>query len=247
MTSRKLIQNFSDGRAYLVADPEAPRDILGRTLTRLGMALLAIGEEGPERLDGDRDVVFLDGDQPHGPEWLFAPGASVPRATVIGLVGVEAPGRLRMLADAGATSFLRKPVAAAAIYSALFFGVNLHRRIRATDERLAAQERRRHQRRFVTRAVIELVRTHGLSDDEAYAALRRDSMRLRLNVEDYCERAFGPAADGPDPPFVSEPGFTMAEQEKTEREKFLDAGSGSPDVDDGADGPRRHADQARRA
>ncbi len=247
MTSRKLIQNFRPGRAYLLADAAFPRETLERALGKLGMSLLATGAADLDRIDGEQDVIFLDGDQPFAPPPLISPGASVAVAPVIGLVGVEAPSRLRMLAEAGATSFLRKPVAAAAVYSALFFGVNLHRRQRATEERLAAQERRRHQRRFVTKAVIALVQRHGLSDDDAYAALRRDSMRLRLNVEDYCERLFGPGAQSPDRPAASSSERSTIEPKGTAGAAISDAGCGPDGVGDVAHGDRRRADQARRA
>ena len=248
MTSRKLIQNFRLGRAYLLADAGFPRETLERALTKLGMALLETGAVDFDLIDPEQDVIFLDGDQPAAPARLSSPAA--PPAPVIGLIGVEAPSRLRMLAEAGATSFLRKPVSAGAVYSALFFGVNLHRRLRATEERLAAQERRRHQRRFVTKAVIALVQTHGLSDDDAYAALRRDSMRLRLNVEDYCERLFGPAVQGLDGSAASRVGRSIIEQEETAGATNSDAGRGADDVGDVGDveiGRRRRADQARRA
>lgn len=247
MTSRKLIQNFRLGRAYLLADAEFPRETLERALTKLGMSLLETGSVDFDLIDRERDVIFLDGDQPVAPARLISPAASVPPAPLIGLIGVEAPSRLRMLTEAGATSFLRKPVAAGAVYSALFFGVNLHRRLRATEERLAAQERRRHQRRFVTKAVITLVQTHGLSDDDAYAALRRDSMRLRLNVEDYCERLFGHRAEGLDGSTALPIDRFIIEQEETARARISDAGRGPDDVDDVANGRRRRADQARRA
>ena len=105
----------------------------------------------------------------------------------IGIVGIEAPSRLKLLTEAGVTALLRKPVHAATVYSALFLAVNNFRRLRAMETRLAEGERRRNGRRFVIKAVVALVRGQGLDDDEAYARLRRESMRRRLELEEFCE------------------------------------------------------------
>ena len=52
-----------------------------------------------------------------------------------------------------------KPVAAAAVYSVLFLGVNNFRRMRTLELRLAEQDRKRHGRRFVVKAIVALCRT----------------------------------------------------------------------------------------
>ena len=130
-------------------------------------------------LDPDRDIVFLDADQPINPAPLLLPGANLTAAPVIGIVGVEAPSRLKLLAEAGATAILRKPIQAGTVYSALFLGVNNHRRLKSAETRLAIGDRKRRGRRFLIKAVVALVQARGLSDDDAYAELRRESMRRR--------------------------------------------------------------------
>ena len=246
MTSPRLIQNFRLGRALLFAGPDLPTETLARTLARLGVTLTS--GEGVEMsaVDENRDILILDGDQSITPGSLLAIGSTLPPAPVIGLVGAEAPSRLRMLSEAGATAFLRKPVAAAAVYSALFFGVNLHRRLRAMETRIAEHDRRRHDRRHVVKAVIALT-GRGLSDDDAYAELRRESMRRRLPIEDFC-RSLCQAPDFPAawPQVADTPHPTHRDKD------FDDASSPAaercPDEPDGGrDGERRRSDQARRA
>jgi AmiR/NasT family two-component response regulator len=187
MTERRLIQNFRGMRGILWAGPDFAPDTLDRTLTKLGVETIRIDDLDLAGLDRDRDVLFIDGDQPLSPDVVLAPGSALPLVPAVGIVGIEAPSRLKLLTETGATALLRKPVHAATVYSALFLGVNTFRRMRAMELRLAEGERRRNGRRFVIKAVVALVRTQGLDDDEAYARLRRESMRRRLELEEFCE------------------------------------------------------------
>lgn len=187
MTEPRPIQNFRGLRGVLWAGPDFAPETLDRTLVRLGVETVRIEEIDLARLDRDRDVLFIDGDQPLCPDIVLAPGSALPIVPAIGIVGSEAPSRLKLLTEAGVTALLRKPVHAATVYSALFLGVNTFRRMRAMEQRLAEGERRRNGRRFVIKAVVALVRGQGLDDDEAYARLRRESMRRRLELEEFCE------------------------------------------------------------
>ena len=113
--------------------------------------------------------------------------ARLPPAPIIGLLGVSAPSRLKALMRAGATSFLRKPIHGAAVYPALFIGVNEYRRHRHLETLLEDQGRRRRGRRDVVKAIIRTMSEYGIDDDEAYDLLRRRSMTLRQTMEDLCE------------------------------------------------------------
>jgi AmiR/NasT family two-component response regulator len=187
MTAQRLIQNFRQSRGVLWAAADLTSDTLEKTLAKLGVALVRIEDIESAALDRNRDILFIDGDQFLNPAALLQVGSSLPPVPAIGIVGVEAPSRLKLLAEVGVTAFLRKPIHAASVYSALFLGVNNYRRLRGMELRLAEHDRRRHGRRFVIKAVVALVKTHGLSDDEAYAQLRRESMRQRIGIEEFCE------------------------------------------------------------
>jgi AmiR/NasT family two-component response regulator len=190
MTTHRLIQNFRRSHGLLWANPDFNADVLERTLMKLGVSLRRVESVNASRLDPDRDIVFLDADQPINPEPLLSPGETLCTAPVIGIVGVEAPSRLKLLAESGATAILRKPIQAGTVYSALFLGVNNHRRLKSAEARLAIGDRKRRARRFLIKAVVALVQTRGLSDDDAYAELRRESMRRRLDLEELCESLF---------------------------------------------------------
>lgn len=190
MTALRLIQNFRHGRGLLWAGPDFNTETLERTLFKLGVSLVRVDGLDPAAVDPNRDVLFLDGDQPINPSTVLAVGSSLPVVPVIGIVGAEAPSRLKLLAEAGMTAFVRKPIHGAAVYSALFLGVNNFQRLRAQEARLAEHDRKRHGRRYVIKAVVALVQAHGLTDEEAYAQLRRESMRRRAGLEDFCESLF---------------------------------------------------------
>ena len=121
----------------------------------------------------------------------------LPPVPVIGLVGVEAPSRLKALVNLGATSFLRKPVHGGAVYTSLFMGVNQFLLRSDMYSRLQDLEERRRGRRAVVRAIILLMQS-GLDEDTAYTQLRRESMRMRQSLEIYCEGFLSRRARPPD-------------------------------------------------
>ena len=141
---------------------------------------------------------------------LLARNAQVDVA-VIGLIGVEAPSRLKTIMRLGATATLRKPVYGGSVYSALFVGVNAFRQRRALTTEIAEHERRRHGRRYLIKAILKVMEAAGCDEDAAYDRLRRESMRQRLSIEEYCER-FVRALPGAHEPSIRLQGATNAEK-----------------------------------
>lgn len=196
MLDPRFLQNFNGFTAHLVVADRHPVEMLETTLRKLGVDVEWLPLAGgravlPERpLSPERDILVVDGDLDAPLGTAGDPSARL-LVPVIGLVGVETPGRLKALMQIGATAVLRKPVHGAVVYSALFVGMNgfLHRR--RLEERIADSARRRHGRRFVIKAIVAVMRQTGVDDDEAYAILRRTSMRERLSLEDYCEAFVG--------------------------------------------------------
>ena len=193
MTEPRLLQNFSGGRAIVVTDRASSLDMLMTALNRLGVGtdpadiLESAAAIDVATLQPDRDIIFIDGDI-HGLTVLpLSPIGRLSPVPTIGLIGVSAPSRLKALMRAGATSFLRKPIHGAAVYPALFVGVNEYRRHRHLETLLVAQERRRQGRRDVVKAIIRTMAECGIDDDKAYDLLRRRSMKTRQTMEDLCK------------------------------------------------------------
>ncbi|ACB25301.1 AmiR/NasT family two-component response regulator [Methylobacterium sp. PvP062] len=192
MTTPRLIQNFSGAQALLIAPPSTATDVLASTLMKLGLTVASVVPAGEapwldlESLDPEHHIVVVDGDLPL-PGLAASAVPDLPPVPVVGLVGVEAPSRLKGLLQLGATGLLRKPIHGASVYAALFLAVNEHNRRRLLEERIARHEERRRGRRHVVKAILRLMQEHGLDDDAAYEALRRDAMRARQPLEAYCE------------------------------------------------------------
>lgn len=195
MTEPRLLQNFSGSRAIVVTDRASSLDVLTTSLNRLGVTtnpadiVESLAAIDLATLQADRDVIFIDGDGDISDAAVLPRSAigRLPPVPIIGLLGVSAPSRLKALMRAGATSFLRKPVHGAAVYPALFVGVNEYRRHRHLEALLEDQGRRRRGRRDLVKAIIRTMSEYGIDDDEAYDLLRRRSMAMRQTIEDFCK------------------------------------------------------------
>jgi AmiR/NasT family two-component response regulator len=205
MTPR-LLQNFKGGRALVVTGRCGWEGTLETTLAKLGVAC-----EYPEIVGGraqievaslqpERDILFVDGDLEGAVVIEVNSVSRLPPVPVIGLVGVEAPSRLKALVNLGATSFLRKPVHGGAVYSSLFMGINQFLLRSDMYARLQDLEARRRGRRSVIRAIILLMQQNGFDEEGAYSQLRRESMRVRQNLELYCEEFLSRRVKPPDIP-----------------------------------------------
>jgi AmiR/NasT family two-component response regulator len=201
----RLLQNFKGGRAIIVAKRSGWEVTLETTLAKLGVT-----SEYPDIAGGrvqldicglqpERDILFIDGDLEGAVAIEVDAASRLPPVPVIGLVGVEAPSRLKALVNLGATSFLRKPVHGGAVYTSLFMGVNQFLLRSDMYSRLQDLEERRRGRRAVVRAIILLMQS-GLDEDASYSQLRRESMRARQSLELYCEELLSRRTKPPDSP-----------------------------------------------
>ena len=103
----------------------------------------------------------------------------------------QAPGRGRRDRD---------PAQARPERDGLFRAVSRREQISApqsAEARLAIGDRKRRGRRFLIKAVVALVQARCLDDEDAYAELRRESMRRRLDLEEFCAALFEPGSDFP--------------------------------------------------
>ena len=161
------------------------RTILAETLTRLGLKIHVSDPSDAAIRDGlnDAEIVVFDTDMVEG----VALASAGERITVptIAIVGLEAPGRLQRAFDFEPSAFLYKPLRSTGIYSALFFATNEHRRRHEIAQKMQLLEGRHRSRRFVTRAIVHLMRDRGVDDEDAFRLLRKESMRRRLTIEEY--------------------------------------------------------------
>lgn len=194
MTWPRFIQSFANRRAMVVSRDGRALEALDQTLMKLGISVSYVplsgdrAEIGVADLQTDRDIMFVDGDLKDPIELPVGPVGGIAPVPIVGLVGIEAPSRLRNLYQLGATAILRKPVHGAIVYSALVLCVNTYHRLQQMEASIELHQERRRQRRAVVKAIVDIMHRHGLDDDEAYRLLRRESMKARLTVEAFSER-----------------------------------------------------------
>jgi AmiR/NasT family two-component response regulator len=184
--TRRPVQNFRGMRAAILIGLDRNRAVLTESLIKLGLRVCAAdpldGAVGIRDAVDDADLVFFDADLAE------AIAASWRRETLavpaVAIIGLEAPGRLLSAFELEPAAVLHKPLRSTGIYSALFFAVNEHRRRQDLAQRLQSLETRHAARRFVTRAIVQLMQSHGVDDDQAYRLLRKESMVRRLTVEE---------------------------------------------------------------
>jgi AmiR/NasT family two-component response regulator len=177
--TRRPIQNFRGLNAVIVAPDDGNRAVLAATLGRLGLGVTSRPAGLPA---GDAaDILFVDADAlDPGRDPALSGGTTA----LVAVIGHETPSRLQRAYELEPSAFLMKPIRPSGVFTAVYFAANEHRRRRETLERLAGLEARLGARRFVVKAILQLVEAHGIDDEEAYRRLRCESMRQRVTVEE---------------------------------------------------------------
>ncbi len=172
-------------RALMIMRDEREIATVRRQLDRLGMPVI---EADPSQLqfqmqlpqDGV-DVIVLDADSiPIKSDCTLAWKINVP---IIALIGTETPSRLKWLLDLHPASFLVKPLRSAGLYTALVVAFDCAQRRIEEAAHLGKLEDRIRSRRIVVAAVLQLIRAHALSEEDAFTLIRQTAMRYRTTIE----------------------------------------------------------------
>jgi two-component system, response regulator / RNA-binding antiterminator len=184
--TRRLIQNFRGVNALVIHGEDRNCAVLTETLTRLGLKINVADPSDAPAIRGalnEAEIVIFDTDMAEAVALAWA--AERIAVPVIAVVGLEAPGRLQRAFELEPSAVLYKPLRSTGIYSALFFATNEYRRRHELAVKMQLLEDRHRGRRFVTRAILHLMRDRGIDDEEAFRLLRKESMRRRLTIEEY--------------------------------------------------------------
>jgi len=186
----RVIKNFRGMRVTVVHAPDRNRQVILETLSKLGLAATVIDPQvepvNADSIAQSADILFFDADAPDC-SFALGSGSEMPIPTVA-VLGLETPSRLERTLHLQPSALLHKPVRATGIYTAVFFAANQHFRHHALRTRLAELEARHGSRRFVIKAIVELIEQYGIDDEQAYKILRRESMQHRLTVEEFATR-----------------------------------------------------------
>jgi AmiR/NasT family two-component response regulator len=167
-------------RALMVMRDEREIAIVRRQLDRLGMTIAECDPASQTRGE-PVDVIVLDADLiPTKSDGTAAWKADIP---IIALVGTETPSRLKWLLDLQPASFLIKPLRSAGLYTALVVAFDSAQRKNEEFLRIERLEERIRSRRIVSAAVMQVMRSQDLGEDDAFTLIRRTAMRHRLTIE----------------------------------------------------------------
>ena len=167
--------------ALMIMRDERDVSILRRQLGRLGMSVTGTDPEALVVPSTGIDVIVLDADSiPIKSDSAPQLKTSVP---VIALIGTETPSRLKWLLDLQPASFLIKPLRSAGLYTALVVAFDCAQRRSDEAAHVEKLEDRIRARRVVFGAVLQLMRSHGLCEDDAFTLIRQTAMRHRTTVE----------------------------------------------------------------
>src|SRR4051812_17333369 len=167
-------------RALMVMRDEREIPIVRRQLGRLGMT---ISEHDPAEPPPNQavDVILMDADSiPIKSDQATLWKGNIP---IIALIGTETPSRLKWLLDLQPASFLVKPLRSAGLYTALVVAFDSAQRRVDDAAHLEKLEDRIRSRRFVFAAVLQIMRSHDMSETDAFALIRQTAMRHRTTIE----------------------------------------------------------------
>lgn len=182
---QRPVQNFRGSTALMVMAEDRNHQSLRNILGRLGMAAHHFDPQGNagelRSLIAAIDIVFVDTDMLDTQFVSILAGAALP---VVAVIGIESPSRLQRAFDIEPSAVLMKPIRSNGVYTALFFAFNERQRRQQLLGKLANLQERQGARRVLVKAILHLMQSFGLNDEEAYRHLRKESMSKRIPVEE---------------------------------------------------------------
>ncbi len=111
--------------------------------------------------------------------WLNRPGTPA----VIAVVTYESPVTIEAVLQLDARATLASPVRSFGLLTAMALALSQHARHQSRERYIQRLEQKSAQQRIVLQAKQLMMRTRGVSEDEAYALLRSESMVRRAQIE----------------------------------------------------------------
>lgn len=183
--SSAILKNFRGLRALVAMNPGTGREILERTLGKLGLVVIATSSPiDPEDLAARFDLVFFDADD--GANATLR-GEVPPSVPLIAVIGSEAPSHLARIVRFRAASHISKPVRSSGVFTAILLAMNEHAVRMGREKEMQSLRRRLAGRRSVIEAVLALMKTRSLDEETAYKWLRHEAMQRRMPMEDMAQ------------------------------------------------------------
>lgn len=178
----QLIRSVRSLRVIVIHQRDREGEELLRQLNRIGCQAEAVWPV-PREIPTHVDVVLLavNDKMPLSIHKLLESGRPR-RPTVIGLVDYENPGVLQMVLDLRVQAVITNPLRPFGVLTSLVVARRVWEdEIRQENELSKLDEKLRNVRK-VSQAKLILMRMHGMSEDEAYATIRRRAMSRRATT-----------------------------------------------------------------
>lgn len=175
--------DFEQGRLLLVDCEPRTLASLEKSLNRLGISALALGNDAGDSLEGVfAAIVELEHfASPHLLQRLNVAGVPI-----VALTPHETLSQVQRAIGLGATALLNKPITQSSVYTTLMMAIGLHERRDADARTIDALQRRLDARPLLAQALARLMTDHQLSERDAYERLRGLSMQLNRSIDDLC-------------------------------------------------------------
>jgi len=178
-----LLRELPELKVVVVHPPDEEGDALVSHLRRVG-CMVSVVWPVPVNLVSNADVLFLliEGEARHAIEALLK-SLPKPEPTVIAILNYEDPTTLQLVLESSAFAVVQKPIKPFGLLANLIAARN------NWMERQALLKENRKLRRKITsdqamsRAKTILMASKGISEVEAYQAIRAQAMSKRLSME----------------------------------------------------------------
>ncbi|RST48250.1 ANTAR domain-containing response regulator [Variovorax sp. MHTC-1] len=178
-----LLRELPELKVVVVHPPDEEGDALVSHLRRVG-CMVSVVWPVPVNLVSNADVLFLliEGEARYAIEALLR-SLPKPEPTVIAILNYEDPTTLQLVLESGAFAVVQKPIKPFGLLANLIAARSIWM------ERQALVKENRKLRRKITsdqamsRAKTILMASKGISEVEAYQAIRAQAMSKRLSME----------------------------------------------------------------
>lgn len=178
-----LLRQLPELKVVVVHPPDEEGDALVSQLRRVGCLVNAVWPM-PATLTSNTDVLFLliEGEARQVTEALLK-SLSKPEPTVIAIVSYEDPTTLQLVLESSALAVVQKPIKPFGLLASLAAARGIW-----TERQTLLKENRKLRRKIasdqaMSRAKTILMASKGISEGDAYQAIREQAMAKRLSME----------------------------------------------------------------
>ncbi|MES9906090.1 MAG: ANTAR domain-containing protein [Sedimenticola sp.] len=178
---KRLLRSLRNKKIAVIHPRDEDGENLLRQLQRIGCQVSSIWPS-PKELPDDLDAVFflIDQEKNQGCEWLDNERA----LALIAVISYENPTVLEALTAAKVHGLITKPVRPFGVLARLVTALSLFKYEERLNTRIAKLDETLKTRRLVEQATRILSRTREISEDEAYALIRREAMNKQITLFD---------------------------------------------------------------